>query len=434
MDAIPARRFIRILAALLFLFILTGGACAAGPANDLPVDPGVYLNFNEGSGVTAFDLSGHGTSGTIFGAGRADNAACGQAMIFNGIGDYVSIPYNSANHPGDAITVSTWFYTDSFEPQTLVSSYQDGGYRLGFGDGNDLWWSINLQGSGEISVPVQHESIAPHQWHYVAATYNGKSSKIYLDGILMNQVNASGPIHYEYENYVMLGADAGTYDQPARVCPRYFRGGLDEVRIYPAALTTSQIIDDKLRCTPGAIAAPFGKPILTNAAAACIYNSGSLHLGPGESALRTLTFSASNETGAWNISLPPGSTLEVQVRDHYSSSDPDAWYAEVADEKGRLDRIVAFANTNSRPIAGTIASGNATANVKYFDGKSRFPITVDVLFSSRTPPQPPSVPVITPQNILSNPIIVIYSASWATLIAILLVVIWLHWRNRAEKK
>ncbi|WP_321506167.1 LamG domain-containing protein [uncultured Methanoregula sp.] len=433
MNAVPTLQVMGKLLVVSFLFcVLTGSVCAYSNTIDTTVNPGVYLNFNEGSSATAFDLSGHGSSGTIHGAERVDNEGCGRAMFFNGIGDYISIPYSSLNHPEQEITVSTWFYTDSFDPQALVSSYNNGGYRLGFGDGDDLWWTINLQGPGEISVPIQHESITPHQWHYVAGTYNGKTSKIYLDGVLRNQVNASGPIHYEYNNYVLLGAEAGTYDQPSLVCPHFLRGGLDEVRIYPVAQTTGEIIDDRLRCTPGDIITPVGKPILTNAAAACVYHSGSIHLGTGESVFRTLTFNGTDETGTWNVTIPPGSALEVQVRDLYSSSYPDAWYIEMADEKGRIDRSVAFASTNSRPVGGVIPSGNATVRVKYFDGKDRFPSTVDIRFDSRTPP-PPSIAAISPANILANPIIVIYSASWATLIAILLVIIWLHRRSKQQK-
>ena len=30
------------------------------------------------------------------------------------------------NHPTQEITVSTWFYVDRLEPQTLVSAYKDG--------------------------------------------------------------------------------------------------------------------------------------------------------------------------------------------------------------------------------------------------------------------------------------------------------------------
>jgi hypothetical protein len=433
MNAVPTLKVPgKLLAASLLFLVLVSGVCASGNPVDTSRDPVVYLNFNEGSGLTAYDLSGHGNSGSIFGASRADNEGCGRAMVFNGLGNYISIPYSSANHPEDEITVSTWFYTDSFDPQVLVSSYQDGGYRLNFGDGNDLWWTVNLQGSGEVSVPVQHESITLHEWHYVTGTYDGKSSKIYLDGILRNQVNASGPVHYEYNNYVMLGAEAGTYDQPAAVCPSFFRGGLDEVRIYPAALSTSEVMDNRLLCTPAGSIPGQGNPIRTKAASACIYNSGSIRLGPGETLFRTLTFNGANETGTWNISLLPGSTLGVQVRDLYSASYPDYWYVEIADEKGRIDRSVAYPNTNNGPNEGVIPTGNATVNVKYFDGKGRFPATAEVRFDSYPPPVP-AIPAIVPPNILANPIIVIYSASWATLIAILLVVIWLHRRSREQK-
>jgi hypothetical protein len=39
-----------------------------------------------------------------------------------------------------------------------------------------------------------------------------------------------------------------------------------------------------------------------------------------------------------------------------------------------------------------------------------------------------------PRNILANPSIVIYSASWATLIAVLVVVIWLHRRRTKDRE
>jgi hypothetical protein len=434
MNAVPTLQVLgKLLAVSLFVCVLASGVCASSDTAGAMADPVVYLNFNEGSGTTAFDLSGHGASGAIYGANRIDNEGCDRAMFFSGGGEYIGIPYRSANHPEKEITVSTWFYTDSFDPQVLVSSYHEGGYRLGFGDGEDLWWTINLQGSGEVSVPIQHESITPHQWHYVTGTYNGASSKIYLDGVLRNQVNATGPIHYEYNNYVMLGAEAGTYDRPAPSCAHSFRGGLDEVRIYPVALATSEIANDRLRCSPATSIPGKGNPIRTKTATACMYNSGSIRLGPGESAFRTLTFNTVNETGTWNITLPPGSTLEVGVRDRYSASYPDAWYVEMTDENGRIDRSVVFANINSGLIDGVVPSGNATVKVKYFDGRSRFPATVDVTFDSRTPPPPPPGPAVSPQTLMNNPIIVIYSASWATLIAILLVVIWLHRRSKAQK-
>ena len=81
--------------------------------------------------------------------------------------------------------------------------------------------------------------------------------KIYLDGILRNQANATGAIHYEDDNYVILGAEAGASDMPAQ-CPPSFTGGLDEVRIYPVALSYSQVMDDRFRCIEGERLPPAG--------------------------------------------------------------------------------------------------------------------------------------------------------------------------------
>ncbi len=127
--------------------------------------------------------------------------------------------------------------------------------------------------------------------------------------------------------------------------------------------------------------------------------------------------------------MPPGSTLVVKAKDFNSVSYPDAWYIELSDEKERITRSIAFPNTNNAPVKGVVPSGNATIRIKYFDGKGRFPAQVGIQFESIAPKSPP----IAPQTILNYPIIVIYSASWVTLIAIILVMVWLHRRKHRAK-
>ncbi|MDD4136533.1 MAG: LamG domain-containing protein [Methanoregula sp.] len=424
------RRMRQYLFFCIVLLVLAGSVHAATVDIEAQAEPAVYLDFNEGGGNTALDASGHGNAGTIVGATRIESGGCGGALRFNGEGEYVTIPFTSLNHPTDEVTVSAWFYVDSFDPQTLVSSYEDGGYWLGFGDGNDLWWTVNTEGSGVVTVPVLHEGITPREWHHVTGTYDGQTAKIYLDGALRNRVNASGLIHYQGANYVLLGADAGTSTSPDSGCPRYLRGGLDEVRIYESALGYSQVMDDRFRCSaePGTLPQ---EPVNTTAALlTCPVSSGLLHLNTGETASRILVFSDKTVNGTWQISMPAGSKLIVSARDLYDSSYPDAWYIEIADGQQRVDRSIAFPNTHNTPVEGVIPSGNASVYVRYFDGKYRFPASVEVTFQCAAPPPPPPV---TPQNILANPSIVIYSASWATLIAVLVVVIWLH-RRKAKNR
>ena len=40
-----------------------------------------------------------------------------------------------------------------------------------------------------------------------------------------------------------------SYNRTDQVCPQYFQGALDEVRIYPSALTYGQVMDDRFHCS-----------------------------------------------------------------------------------------------------------------------------------------------------------------------------------------
>ncbi len=420
-------KYILFCLALLFLI---GGTCASAENIYTSPDPSLYFNFNEGGGIYAIDASGNGNAGTLHGVSRAESGVCGRSVLFNGSDNYIEIPFSSRNHPTEGITVSGWFFTNSFEPQVLISTYEDGGYRLGFDDGQDLWWSLYLGDTGEVSIPIQHESISLNEWHHIAGTYDGKTMKMYLDGTLRNQMNVTGAIQYQYNNYVLLGADAGVYNQTDRNCPLYFRGRLDEIRIYDAALTYGQVMDDRFGCSQEPGAGSEDILIQSEPLSSCAVPSGSVVIGALEPAFRILSLKNPTETGTWNVTLPPGSTLVVKARDFYPGSYPDAWYIEIADENGRITRSIAFPNRNNAPLKGVIPSGNATVFIRYFDGKERFPAKVAIEFESVDTPSPP----VHPQTILNYPIIVIYSASWATLIAIILVMVWLHRRKTAGIK
>jgi hypothetical protein len=425
------RSLIRYIFFCLSLFCLISVTCASSENPQATPEPSLYLNFNEGGSGYAFDASGNGNIGVLHDVLRAENAGCGKSVFFNGITSYGEIPFRTQNHPTEKITVSVWFLTNSFEPQVLISTYEEGGYRLGFDDGKDLWWTLNLENDREVSIPVQHESISLGTWHQVTGTYDGQKMKVYLDGILRNQMNVTGAIHYQYNNYVMLGADAGVYNQTDPNCPMYFRGGLDELRIYDTALTYGQVMEDRFACSPES-GTRSGASLNTTEplSESCTALSGSVVIGADDQTSRILSFSNRNENGTWNVTLPPGSMLIVKAHDFYSVSYPDAWYIEISDEKnGRITRSIAFPNRNNAPLKGDIPSGNATVLVRYFNGKERFPSKVSIDFESVSPPPP----VAPRQTILNYPIIVIYSASWATLVAIILVIFWLHRRRKKLK-
>jgi len=417
----------RIWGILFGVLLCTSAVLAASGTTSDPTKPAVYLNFNEGGSNIALDASGHGNTGTIHGGVfRVDNNGCVKALAFNGNASYVSIPYTTSNHPTGAITVSLWFNVNDTTPRPLISTYHNGGgYRLGFADGNDLWWTLNLGRAGDVSVVVPHERISPGKWHQVTGTYDGETTKIYLDGILRNQVNATGEISYTDYNSVLVGANAGAAETPDENALQYFTGGIDEVRIYNRSLAYGEVMDDRFRCTaaPGTGLLP-----VSNTTAPAVPSSGTITLGIGESATKDLTFSGRGEEGVWHVFVPAGSQLTVRATDTYARVYPDEWYVELKDRDTRLTRAVAFPATNNAPVTGTIASGNATVLVHYFGGPARFPAGVSVTFTCTAPKSLNPVSSL-PKVILEYPIIVIYTASWATLIALVVVIIWAHKRR-----
>jgi len=424
-------RFIgRVILVSLLVCICVGGMHAAADTTNPAPEPVVFLNMNEGGGRYVLDLSGMGVSGTIYGASRTRNGACGGALQFNGIDGYMAIPFSSKNHPEKEITVDLWFLIYSYERQVLISSYNEKGYRIAFDDGGDLWWTISTDGSGDISVPVQHESIPPNQWHHVAGTYDGRIAKIYLDGVLRNSVEGTGAIHYTYSNYVTLGVDAGKDDRPDPQCNGFFKGGLDEVRIYNRALTYGQVMDNRFRCPQEPEALPYEKTNRT-LPAECTNLSATFSLQGGEETTRKVVVSNPETKAVWNVQVPQGSKLTVNVKDAYSKVYPDSWYVELGDNGKRITRSIAFPNTINTPSEAVIPSGNATVIIRYFDGVNRFPASAIVDIRCTAPP--PFIPEpIHP--LFSNPIIVIYTASWATLIAVIIVIFWLHWRSRVKRE
>ncbi|MFZ2073029.1 MAG: LamG domain-containing protein [Methanoregula sp.] len=415
-----------VLGTVVVLLLCISAAAASSGTAPVPSGPVVYLNFDEGSGNLALDASGHGNTGTIHGdAFRVDNDGCVKALVLEGNASYVSIPYTPANHPADAITISLWFYVNDTTPQTLISTYYDGGgYRLAFDEGNDLFWTLGLDNpGGDISVVIPHENIALGQWHQVTGTYDGQISKIYLDGILRSQVNATGEIRYSDNNSIQICAEAGAAESPDQDAPRFLTGGIDEVRIYNRALSYGQVMDDHYQCT----AAP-GTGILSlpTSIPPAFLTSGTLTLGTGETVTKKLTFSNQVEEGTWHVYVPSGSQLTVGATDAYSEIYRDEWYVELKDRDTRLTRVVAFPVANNAPATGTIASGNATVLVHYFGGPARFPAGVRVTFTCANL----EIPVSSlPKAILEYPIIVIYSASWATLVALVVVIVWAHKRR-----
>ena len=94
--------------------------------------------------------------------------------------------------------------------------------------------------SGANHPVVGHSPLGQGRWHHVAATYDGSSWQLYLDGNLDGQAVANATPRYDSIQHFGLGAAFNSQG----VAAGGFVGALDEVRVYSRALS-----QDELRAT-----------------------------------------------------------------------------------------------------------------------------------------------------------------------------------------
>ena len=202
-----------------------------------------WWSFDEaGTNPVAYDWTGGGIGGDLLGARRAPGIA-GRALVCDG--GCVVVPANPRLSPDRGLTVSCWIRTDTPNQDNtwFVNKVYGGGeatgYRMGVLAGKPCFeapltaWSHHLQADGPLPVG---------RWVHVAGTFDGRTMRIYVDGEPRGELARPGPIR---PNGFPLCL--GSYDKKH---PAYFRGLLDEVKLYDRALTPAEIRADYRRGRP----------------------------------------------------------------------------------------------------------------------------------------------------------------------------------------
>ncbi len=207
-------------------------APADEPKSDHPLI--VHWTFNE-TGVSPVigDSSGH--------AGR-DIAA--RAVRTRGVhGNAVSL---SGEHalgiavPTDpemaAITFSAWARPTTLAGYCDVFRKDDGNQRLLFSfqeNGTILSLGLDIGGYIELDAATDAAELMDGSWHHLAGTFDGKAMRVYVDGREIDSLERPGAITTGNVAWAFIGSSNGTIE--------HYQGGLDDLRVYSAALTAEEI-------------------------------------------------------------------------------------------------------------------------------------------------------------------------------------------------
>ncbi len=230
------RHFILALASLA---VVTAGTVRAA-------DPSLvgWWKLDEGSGTRAIDASGNGNDGVLQDTAtlEAEGHLRG-AVRLDGDGDYIDCGSSDVFNVGSTVTLAAWVWADpDFSYPDWSGIIMRGGPNI---DTFALYYNGNNQQLGfkTTGAPTEWTATAANgaaamfdnDWHHVAATYDGQTKTIYLDGSSVISVGASGQIESS-NGRLLLGAG-----RDVTPITHLLVGMLDDVRVYNRALSTDEL-------------------------------------------------------------------------------------------------------------------------------------------------------------------------------------------------
>lgn len=200
-----------------------------------------YWSFNDGTGGPTYDVSGNGIIGNL-GVGSASPTwvTSTGALRFDG-GDYVTASTTQGLNPLASTTASAWFKTTSTVASAKILGKTTGCASTGYliwmdenavGDGRVSWWVGNGPWLDSPATSTYNDGA----WHHVVGTYDGNTSRLYVDGNLSTSSARGAENPSSATSSLEIG---GSVQVPA--CGSGFVGEIDDVRIYQRALSASEV-------------------------------------------------------------------------------------------------------------------------------------------------------------------------------------------------
>jgi len=169
------------------------------------------------------------------------NQGTGSALDFDGDKDRVNCGNDtSVQITGTNITLEAWVYPKyfeySFNSAHIISketNSPDYGYMLRTGSNGRINFNIGSGSWNEITTP--NSELVLNEWQHVAATYDGTTMRIYVNGSEVYSQNKTFTIGNSDHNLTIGGYPNGGSE---------FTGMIDEVKVWKITRSPSEILAD----------------------------------------------------------------------------------------------------------------------------------------------------------------------------------------------
>ncbi|MEO8721252.1 MAG: LamG domain-containing protein, partial [Ginsengibacter sp.] len=177
----------------------------------------------------------------------AVSAQSGNTLDFDGVNDYVDIPYNSTISNA-TLSVQLWVRvnTNTGNPQSIITSAAstiNGGYKIYANPDGKFWLQV---GNGGGTVSVEGAAISYGVWTNIAVTYDQSFVRFYVNGVLVKTVTVSGLGANPSPLPTRLGA--GNTQGAAN---DFFGGQMHELSIWGKTLSQTEVSNNMVSSLSG---------------------------------------------------------------------------------------------------------------------------------------------------------------------------------------
>jgi PKD repeat protein len=201
--------------------------------------------FEETSGSTVVDATGNGNNGTIKGAVQISNGKYGKALKFDGVNDWVTVNNSTSLALSTSMTLEAWVYPESITTgNTVIFKEKSGGAVYNLYASEDKEGPVSSFSKNNKYYIIEDSNPLPlNQWSHLVSTYDGQYQRLYVNGAEVASRNQTGTIE-QSTGVLRIGGNS--------VWGEFFKGYIDEVRIYNRALTATEINYNLAASTAGA--------------------------------------------------------------------------------------------------------------------------------------------------------------------------------------
>ena len=226
----------KLLKSLLSLAVVSALVCIIGAGTSPAFEPkdvvGIWT-FDEPSGAAIGDSSGNGHDGSVNGKVNRVAGKFGTALEFPGdASGSATVPHDDSQTL-KTFSITIWVKTTVRNCKTLITKEEPNGVgnfmMFVAGNGSIIFefWSAKAWFGVGGNTPVDDD-----KWHHVGATYDKKSMKVYIDGVMEGEQAATADPDV-IATALRFGLRHG--DQ----CP--LKGSLDDVGLFNVALSDDDI-------------------------------------------------------------------------------------------------------------------------------------------------------------------------------------------------